>query len=153
METTILIFQEFMKKLMISILISIAFFSGLLAKNKHSNITKYPACKGLVMTGYQGWFRAPKDGIMYPDENKLRIDMWPDISEYEKTYPTGLKLANGTTARFFSSDDQSTVDLHFKWMKHYGVDGVFMQRFFNAARPESRHNGATNVSLKLPERN
>jgi len=71
-----------MKKLMISILISIAFYSGLLAKNKHSNITKYPACKGLVMTGYQGWFRAPKDGIIYPDENKLRIDIWPDISEY-----------------------------------------------------------------------
>jgi hypothetical protein len=97
------------------------------------------------MAGYQGWFRAPKDGIMYSDENKIRIDMWPDVSEYEKTYPTGLKLADGTTARFFSSEDKSTVDLHFKWMKQYGVDGVFMQRFFNAAKHESRHSGATNV--------
>ena len=26
-------------------------------------------------------------------------------AEYEKTYPTGLKLTDGTTARFFSSDD------------------------------------------------
>lgn len=134
-----------MKKLMISVLIVFAFSVCSLAKNKHSFVTKYPAYKGLVMAGYQGWFRAPKDGVMYPDENKLRIDMWPDVSEYEKTYPTGLKLADGTTARFFSSDDRSTVDLHFKWMKQYGVDGVFMQRFFNAAKPEGRHSGSTNV--------
>lgn len=115
------------------------------ARTKHSPETKYPSYKGLVMAGYQGWFHAPKEGVMYPDENKVRIDMWPDVTEYEKTYPTGLKLADGTTARFFSSDDKSTVDLHFKWMKQYGVDGVFMQRFFNAARPESRHSGSTNI--------
>lgn len=75
---------------------------------------------------------------MYPDENSVRIDMWPDVSEYEKTYPTGQKLADGSTARFFSSTDESTVDLHFKWMQEYGLDGVFMQRFFGAARPEAR---------------
>jgi hypothetical protein len=115
------------------------------AQNKHSKDSKFPNYKGLVMAGYQGWFRAPKDGLMYPDENKIRIDMWPDVSEYQKTYPTGLKLADGKTARFFSSDDQSTVDLHFKWMKQYGVDGVFMQRFFNAADPKARHSGSTNV--------
>lgn len=127
-------------------------FSGLLflnfsmiAGNKHSAKTKYPSYKGLVMAGYQGWFSAPKDGKMYPEENKIHIDMWPDVSEYEKTYPTGLKLADGSTARFFSSNDKSTVDLHFKWMQQYGLDGVFMQRFFGAAKPEGRHRGATNV--------
>ncbi len=117
----------------------------LLAGNKHSKTTMFPAYKGLVMAGYQGWFRSPKEGVIYPDENKIRIDMWPDLSEYEKTYPTGLKLADGSTARFFSSDDKSTIDLHFKWMKQYGVDGVFMQRFFNAAKPQARHSGGTNV--------
>jgi hypothetical protein len=134
-----------MKKLLFSAFILLTFSAALLAKNKHSANTKYPAYKGLVMAGYQGWFRAPNEGVMYPDENKVRIDMWPDVTEYEKTYPTGLKLADGTTARFFSSDDKSTVDLHFKWMKQYGVDGVFMQRFFNSAKPEGRHRGATNV--------
>lgn len=114
-------------------------------KNKHAGYSRYPSYTGLVMAGYQGWFRAPKDGIIYPDENKIRIDMWPDISEYEQTYPTGLRHADGNVARFFSSDDKSTIDLHFKWMKQYEVDGVFMQRFFNAARPELRHTGATNV--------
>jgi hypothetical protein len=134
-----------MKKILFPVFILLAFSINSSATSRHSNTTKYPAYRGLVMAGYQGWFRAPKDGVLYPDENKIRIDMWPDVSEYEKTYPTGLKLADGTTARFFSSEDKSTVDLHFKWMKQYGVDGVFMQRFFNAAKLESRHSGATNV--------
>ncbi|MEI7421840.1 MAG: glycoside hydrolase family 71/99-like protein [Prolixibacteraceae bacterium] len=115
------------------------------ARTKHSPDTKYPSYKGLVMAGYQGWFRLPENGIMYPDESKVRIDMWPDVTEYEKTYPTGLKLADGTTARFFNSADKSTTDLHFKWMKQYGLDGVFMQRFFNAARPENRKNAETRI--------
>ncbi len=115
------------------------------AGTKHSAETLYPTYKGLVMAGYQGWFGAQRDGKMYSDEKQVRIDMWPDVSEYEKTYPTSLKLADGSTARFFSSNDKSTVDLHFKWMQQYGLDGVFTQRFFNAARPENRHRGTTNV--------
>lgn len=118
---------------------------SLLAGNKHSTTTKYPSYKGLVMAGYQGWFRASKDGKMYPDEKQIHIDMWPDVSEYEKTYPTGLKLADGSTARFFNSNDKSTVDLHFKWMQQYGLDGVFMQRFFGSAKPETRRRGANTV--------
>jgi hypothetical protein len=107
---------------------------------KHARTTMYPSYKGLVMAGYQGWFNLPKEGVMYPDESKVRIDMWPDVSEYKKTYPTGLKLADGSTARFFYSGDQSTIDTHFRWMQEYGLDGVFMQRFFGAARSRSQHN-------------
>ncbi len=112
---------------------------------KHASTTAYPSYKGMIMAGYQGWFRAPADGVMYPDEKQVRIDMWPDVSEYEKTYPTGLKLADGSTARFFSSTDKSTVDLHFKWMQQYGIDGVFMQRFFGAAQAKARKGGQTAV--------
>ena len=105
--------------------------------NKHSKTTMYPTYKGLIMAGYQGWFRAPEDGIMYPDDSRIRIDMWPDVSEYEKTYPTGLKHADGSVARFFSTTDRSTVDVQFRWMQEYGLDGVFMQRFFGDARPNN----------------
>ena len=122
-------------------------FNTVSAGNKHSKTTQFHSYNGLVMCGYQGWFRTPKEGIMYPDENKVRIDMWPDVTEYEKTYPTGLKLADGNTARFFSSEDKSTVDLHFKWMKQYGVDGVFMQRFFNMTKPRGPRS-TTTVVLK-----
>lgn len=133
-----------MKKISILIIaIGISFLS--FAQRKHNPNSRYKSYNGLIMAGYQGWFRSPKEGVMYPDENKIRIDMWPDVTEYEKTYETGLKLANGSIAKFFSSDDESTVDLHFKWMKQYGVDGVFMQRFFNAARSDARHSGASNV--------
>ncbi len=101
----------------------------------------YPTYKGLIMAGYQGWFRADGDGsnsrqYAYGDENSSGIDLWPDVREYEKTYQTPFKLANGQAARFFSSYDQSSVDLHFKWMQEYGIDGVFMQRFFNDARKD-----------------
>ena len=82
---------------------------------------------------------------MFPDEKQVRIDMWPDVSEYEKTYPTGLKHADGSQARFFNSADKSTVDTHFRWMQEYGLDGVFMQRFFGAARPQARRGHATDV--------
>ena len=140
-----------MRHLSISVLLSailllIVFPAPLIAQNKHSKTTKYPSYKGLAMAGYQGWFRLPQNGVMYPDEKNIRIDMWPDVSEYEQTYPTGLKLADGSTARFFNSSDKSTADLHFKWMKEYGVDGVFMQRFFSATRPERRSGSTTVIS-------
>lgn len=109
------------------------------AQSHHAANTMYPSYKGLVMAGYQGWFRAEGDGsgaknYSYGNEDKLGIDMWPDVSEYKKTYATPFKLKDGSTAKFFSSYDQSTVDIHFKWMQEYGVDGVFMQRFFSNAR-------------------
>ena len=120
--------------------------NGWAQTNKHSKNTLYPSYKGVVMSGYQGWFNAPKnDGVLYPDENKVRIDMWPDVSEYKKTYPTGLKHADGSTARFFSSTDKSTIDLHFKWMQEYGVDGVFIQRFFGSAQAGARQSNRTAV--------
>lgn len=134
-----------MRKIYISFLVVFLVFSAGQAQTRHARTTMYPTYKGLVMAGYQGWFRPDKTGKMYPDAANIHIDMWPDVAEYAKTYPTGLKLADGSTARFFSSTDQSTVDLHFKWMKEYGVDGVFMQRFFNATRNTEERAASTKV--------
>ena len=124
-------------------------FNGWSQTNKHSKTTMYPSYKGLIMAGYQGWFRVPDDGIMYPDAERIRIDMWPDVSEYEKTYPTGLKHADGSVARFFSTTDRSTVEVHFRWMQEYGVDGVFMQRFFNDAQPGNRQTTLIKNAFEL----
>ncbi|NDV94390.1 xylosidase [Dysgonomonas sp. 521] len=130
----------------ILLLLSIACSVCLTAQTrKHATTTQYPSYKGLIMAGYQGWFIAPSDGVMHADEKQVRLDMWPDVSEYEKTYPTGLKLADGSTARFFSSTDKSTIDLHFKWMQQYGIDGVFMQRFWHTAQPQARNSVRTEV--------
>lgn len=101
--------------------------------------TCYDSYHGLVMAGYQGWFNAPDDGAgrgwyHYKGSKGFRpgsasVDMWPDVSEYAKTYPTEFRMDDGSPAHVFSSHDESTVDTHFGWMKKYGLDGVFMQRF------------------------
>jgi len=114
------------------------------AQIKHNTTSLYPTYKGLVMCGYQGWFRAQGDGANESwvhfgrggnfDLEHNTIDFWPDVSEYEKTYKTSFKHKDGTTASVFSSLDKSTTNLHFKWMKEYGIDGVFMQRFFRVTR-------------------
>lgn len=137
--------MRILSKTSLALLSFLATCAGVMAGTRHAAETLFPTYKGLVMAGYQGWFRLPENGVMYPDEKKLHIDMWPDVSEYEKTYPTGLKLADGSTARFFNSSDQSTIDTHFKWMRDYGVDGVFMQRFFSTAREQAGDRHATEV--------
>lgn len=119
------------------------------AQTRHGAGSIYPTYEGRVMCGYQGWFRAPGDGSAggwghYAargqfDAAHVHLDVWPDVSEYEKTYPTALTNQDGSTALVFSSWDASTTDLHFRWMRDYGIDGVFMQRFFDVTRsPESR---------------
>lgn len=113
----------------------------------HKEGEKYDTYKGLVMAGYQGWFGTPGDGCSHATHSNTKwyhyrendvfkpgvlqnsIDFWPDVSEYEVTYETEFKMPDGTPARVFSSYDESSVNLHFKWMKDYGIDGVFMQRF------------------------
>jgi hypothetical protein len=122
------------KQITIIAAIFLIFSVGAFAQSKHSKKSGFPTYKGLVMAGYQGWF-IQRDGKMYPNAASIRIDMWPDMKEYKQSYPTGLKYADGTTATFYSASDASTIDLHFKWMKDYGIDGVFMQRFFGYTRP------------------
>ena len=110
-------------------------------------IKQYDSYKGLIMAGYQGWFNAPDDGAgrgwyHYRGKDGFKpgscsVDFWPDVSEYAKTYKTEFAFADGTPAYVFSSNDESTVDVHFRWMKEYGLDGVFMQRFVGEVKNPS----------------
>ena len=114
------------------------------AQSRHGKSTRYPTYKNLVMCGYQGWFRAPGDGSgnewgHYGKNGKFdkkynTIDFWPDVSDYERVYETSFLYPDGNPAFVFSSLDKSTTDLHFRWMQEYGIDGVFMQRFFRIAK-------------------
>lgn len=109
----------------------------------------YTSYNGLVMTGYQGWFTADGDGAErgwhhYQKNGQFKpdytsVDLWPDTSEYEKVYKTAFNHKNGSPAYTFSSFDKETVNLHFKWMKDYGIDGAFMQRFVTEIKnPEGK---------------
>ncbi len=96
---------------------------------------------GKVMAGYQGWFTAQGDGAEmgwyhYQKRGQFRpgrcsIDLWPDVSELaaSEKHATPFKLADGSTASTFSSHNGDTVRRHFRWMREYGIDGVFVQRF------------------------
>ncbi len=121
----------------------------------------YTSYEGLVMAGYQGWFAAEGDGAnrgWYHYEKhgqfvpgRSTIDFWPDVSEYEKTYETAFGFANGEKAHVYSPYDEESVDLHFKWMQEYGIDGVFMQRFVSeikSAKGKNHFNKVLGNALK-----
>ena len=147
-----------MRLINISLFLLFFFISNSYSQSKHGASGNYPTYKGLVMAGYQGWFRAPDDGSKkgwghYGKGNKFdfennTIDFWPEVSEYKKTYKTVFKYDDGTNAKVFSSVDKSTTDLHFKWMKDYGVDGVFMQRFFGVTRNHKNTNKPQDIILR-----
>lgn len=100
---------------------------------------------GKVMAGYQGWFNTPGDGAgrgwfhwsKSRDEmgdGTAKVDLWPDMSEYgeHERYATGFTNPDGTPAEVFSSYNRDTVLRHFQWMRKYGIDGAFVQRFMPA---------------------
>lgn len=110
---------------------------------------------GKVMCGYQGWFNAEGDGAERGwghwtkkraplAAGNAKVDLWPDIFELgaSERFITGFKHADGSAAEVFSSFKQPTVLRHFQWMRDYGIDGAFVQRFIVDLRdPRAlRHN-------------
>ncbi|WP_131989470.1 glycoside hydrolase family 71/99-like protein [Chthoniobacter flavus] len=102
---------------------------------------------GKVMCGYQGWFNCEGDGANrgwvhwvkgrgIPSPSNIKVDLWPDVSELgaDERFDTAFHHVDGTTAQIFSSFKEATVLRHFKWMRDYGIDGVFVQRFVGGAR-------------------
>jgi hypothetical protein len=133
------------KSLWLLVTLTVLTFSQACAATKHSSSSRFPSYEGRIMCGYQGWFRAEGDGsnrgwVHYGrgefSPNSCTVELWPEVSEYKQTYPTSFKSSDGSPARVFSPWDASTIDLHFQWMQEYGIDGVFMQRFFDVTRTE-----------------
>ncbi|MGJ8726399.1 MAG: glycoside hydrolase family 71/99-like protein [Roseibacillus sp.] len=114
---------------------------------------------GKVMTGYQGWFNCPDDGSglgwihwsQTPSKpfapGNVTVDLWPDMSEATPSehYPTGFKFKSGEAATVFSSYHKTTVMRHFQWMREYGIDGAFVQRFANGLRGGAHFNHKNKV--------
>jgi glycoprotein endo-alpha-1,2-mannosidase len=128
---------------------------------KQGKFKKHTMSPGLIMAGYQGWFNTPDDGAnrgWYHLAKKGKfepgyctVDFWPEMSEYENQYPTAFQYPDGSTATMFSSYDQSTIALHFKWMKDYNIDGVFMQRFVSEIKSKTGENHFNKVLKSASE--
>jgi hypothetical protein len=95
---------------------------------------------GKVMCGYQGWYTCPGDGsdrgwfhwgLRGFEPGNCSVDLWPDVTELDQDeeFPTPFHHADGSAAYVFSSYSRKTVLRHFAWMRDYGIDGVFVQRF------------------------
>jgi beta-glucosidase len=112
---------------------------------------------GKVVAGYQGWFNAPGDGAGMGWNSWARmgdfkpgnctIDAWPDLSEFDEDekYPTEFRHADGRAASVFSAFNRKTVLRHFRWMRDYGIDGAFVQRFIAPLSDPVRLNHANTV--------
>jgi hypothetical protein len=107
---------------------------------------------GKVLCGYQGWFNTPGDGTSFgfghwgqgldrPESGRFVVDMWPDTSEYDPQdlcAVPGLKMPDGSPARLYSAFKKGPVLLHSRWMRQYGIDGVFLSRFVGETTNQAR---------------
>ncbi len=102
-----------------------------------------------VTVGYQAWFNCYGDGSpvaswrhwsngvygsndLAPAPNNVNIELYPDIKQYDPKdlFQTNLgNLGDNSSSKLFSSYSETTIDLHFKWMKENEIDGVALQRF------------------------
>lgn len=115
---------------------------------------------GKLTVGYQGWFGAAGDQSPFnswrhwtvsgaPAPNNQSFELWPDVREYTNSYSTAYAhLGNGQQAQLFSSWDAQTVDLHFQWMKEYGIDCAALQRFGNHMTADPRDRNFKNGLLE-----
>lgn len=98
---------------------------------------------GRVLCGYQGWYAAEGDGAgvgwrHWCDgrDGRPTVDLLPDVGELppDERFPLRVGPLDGPAVDVFSSARRATVRMHFRWMREYGIDGVFVQRFAVALR-------------------
>jgi hypothetical protein len=117
-----------------------------------------------MLLGYQGWFACPGDGSpvnawihwfrsQTPTAANATVDFLPDTSELDpdELFDTAMTYSNGTPVRVYGAAKQKTVLRHFKWMRDYHIDGVFLQRFSSELGSSSfaawRNQVTSNVQL------
>ena len=96
-----------------------------------------------VLAGYQGWAGArstwdhwSNDGFKAPSPALANehFEMVPQMGEYpaKALHATGFEYnATGSVVHLYENAAHGVVDLHFKWMRDYGLDGVLIQRFIS----------------------
>lgn len=100
---------------------------------------------GKVVVGYAAYYGAEGDGSPQdksasmwsrwnvqgeaPNRSQIQFEMFPDLREYSQLYNISFNNSpSGHRAQLFSSWDNSTIDLHFNWMRIYNIDVVALER-------------------------
>jgi hypothetical protein len=93
---------------------------------------------GKNFVGYQAWFGTPTENGSWRNwangellKQNITVEMWPNTAEYPvaSLQATPFTLGNGQNAKLFSSSHSGVIDLHFKWMQKYKIDGAILQFF------------------------
>ncbi|HKJ78315.1 MAG TPA: hypothetical protein VKA10_02220, partial [Prolixibacteraceae bacterium] len=98
----------------------------------------YSEFNGKSVAGYQAWFTASDENFGWvhwsnnsrPKPGNSSFEVYPDVREYsdEALSQTDFAdLGNGEPSEVFTSAE--VIDVHFEWMKTYGIDGIALQRF------------------------
>lgn len=123
---------------------------------------------GKTTAGYQAWFHASDDldhgwghwsNRAAPETGNVHPEMFPDLSEYpvEALHASRFEpYPDGRAVGFYDGHDPRAIDVHFRWMQEYGVDGVGVQRFYGATsaetQPEPTHLTAIRDAAERYER-
>jgi hypothetical protein len=111
------------------------------------NVVDSSTIKGKVLAGYQGWDGARSTWDHWSNDGRPpgadakneHFEMVPQMGEYPpgSTMDTQFKYnGNGSAVPLYTNAADGVVDLHFKWMADYGMDGVLLQRFISeCAKP------------------
>jgi hypothetical protein len=89
-----------------------------------------------------------------PESGRFTVDMCPDVSEYapdDLCDVPGLKLPDGASARLYRAFRKGPVLLHTKWMRQYGIDGIFVSRFIGEAASPKRSRHVNRMLANLRE--
>jgi len=118
--------------------------------------------QGLWITGYQAWFRTPNDGGQSPSWHHYfhgapkvenwTMDYWADVSEYPEdslTIIPDMYFEDGTPVYAYASIHPKVIDTHFKWMKEYDIDGVWLQYFTISNNAQNRENKNREEIIKM----
>jgi hypothetical protein len=136
--------SEALRRHAVSAVVSIACIICTTCVEARAQAGNFSSLVGKHVAGYQGWFACPSDpvdprwshwfqGGQTPGPGTLGVDLWPDLSEFDRSElcPTGMNLPSGAPAFVFSSETAATVRRHFRWMNNYGIDGVAVERFLS----------------------
>lgn len=99
---------------------------------------------GKSVAGYQCWFKCgtADQGWHHwssgsaPAPGHLSFEIYPDVSEYPDEVLVETQfgpMPDGQPSKLFKSRTPAAIDLHFQWMKTYGIDGAAIQRFYSDA--------------------